>query len=79
MLTLYVNPNRPYCIKTMKRAKELHSPIVIKSKEEKWVTEEVVEKGGTQQFPFLTDSENDTALYESEAIIAYLENYQKTH
>ncbi len=79
MLTLYVNPNCPYCIKTMERAKELHSPIVIKSKEEMGVIEEVVEKGGKQQFPFLTDSDNDSALYESEAIIAYLESYQKTH
>ena len=63
----------------MERAKELHSPIDIKRKDDEGITEEVVRLGGKQQFPFLTDSENDTKLYESQAIIAYLENYKKTH
>ena len=63
----------------MQRAKELHSPIVIKSKAEVGVIEEVVRLGGEQQFPFLTDSENNSHLYESDAIILYLEEYAKTH
>lgn len=63
---------------TMERARELHSPIVIKSKSEAGVTEEVVHLGGEQQFPFLTDSTNGTKLYESEAIIEYLEEYAST-
>ena len=72
MLTLYINPKCPYCIKTMEVAKELHSILTIKSKVEEGVTEEVITLGGTQQFPFLTDSENGTKLYESDDIIAYL-------
>lgn len=77
MLTLYINPTCPYCIKTMEKATVLHSPLLVKSKRDEGTIEEVVRLGGVQQFPFLTDSENGQKLYESEDIISYLEAYAK--
>jgi glutathione S-transferase len=35
---------------------------------------ELLQKGGKYQVPFLVDSENNVSMYESEDIISYLEN-----
>ena len=62
----------------MERATTLHSPLLVKSKRDEGIIEEVVSLGGVQQFPFLTDSDSGKKLYESEDIISYLEEYAKT-
>lgn len=79
MLTLYVRPTCPYCIRTLAAAKELNVSLEQKDVSDLMVSEELVRLGGKRQMPFLVDSDKNVKMYESEDIIEYLKTHYGTH
>jgi len=78
MLTLYVRTGCPYCAKALAAGEELGISFDLKNVADPGVSEELVEKGGKSQTPYLIDSERGVAMYESDAIVNYLrEHYAK--
>ena len=73
MLILYVKTNCPYCEKVRARAGELNIPLEERNIAQMEYLDELMEKGGKRQVPFLFDAEHGVSLYESDDIIAYLE------
>ena len=77
MLELYANAGCPYCIKVLKKLNELNLDFIWRSHdfmagENSWG----FKIGGKTQVPLLVDQHKDVALYESDAIMEYLEeNY----
>lgn len=76
MLTLYVKTGCPYCAVALKKVDDLGLTIDEKNIADPFVSDELIEKGGKRQVPFLIDSDKDVLMYESSAIANYLEeNY----
>jgi len=75
MLTLYVETGCPFCERVLDTGVELGIDFELKNIAESGVIEELVERGGKQQVPFLVDDENDVEMYESDDIITYLEDH----
>ena len=73
MLILYVKTFCPYCEKVLVRAKELGIEIEEQNISQAQYLDELIEKGGKIQVPFLVDKEKDVSMYESYDIISYLE------
>lgn len=76
MLTLYVKTGCPFCAVALKKVDDLGLSIEEKNIADPGVAEELEERGGKVQTPYLIDSEKGVALYESSAIADYL---QKTY
>jgi hypothetical protein len=55
----------------------LELDIDIKNVSEEGVTEELIERGGKKQEPFLYDVEHGGGFYESADIVDHLEKYHK--
>jgi len=72
MITLYINPECPFCKKTVETARELGAPVTLKDVHEPGVTEELIQLGGKRQMPYMVDDEDGVSMYESDDIIAYL-------
>lgn len=72
MLTLYYNPTCPFCKRVLAEGEALGIEFNLKDIHEPGVAEELIEKGGKRQMPFLIDDERGVSMYESKAIIAYL-------
>lgn len=72
MLTLYVGTGCPFSERVLDAGTDLDIEFDIKNVEEPGVREELVERGGKEQTPFLVDDENDVEMYDSDDIIAYL-------
>jgi glutathione S-transferase len=74
MLTLYYKPACFFCLKVLTEAVALGIELQRKD-----VTagdknaEELLKRGGKLQTPCLIDEENSTVVYESDAIVAYLQ------
>lgn len=73
MLILYVKTACPYCEKVLARVEELELTPTIKNIADDKVAQELIERGGKRQVPYLVDEENNVEMYESDDIIAYLE------
>lgn len=73
MLTLYVKTGCPYCAEALKKVEDLGLTIEEKNIADDGVVDELVEIGGKKQTPYLVDSEKGESMYESEAIVEYLE------
>ncbi len=74
-LLLYVKTGCPFCHKALKVLDELNKNIPQKNiSESSEAKEELEKKGGKVQVPCLMI--NNTALYESDAIIDWLEDNQ---
>ena len=78
MLELYQKESCPYCQKVRQRMTELDLDYICRnvsggsSKKAALLTK----IGGEVQVPFLVDTDNDVAMFESDDIIKYLEeNY----
>jgi glutaredoxin 2 len=71
MITLYINPTCPYCIKTMKVAHDLHIPLDLRDIHTPELLEELVRLGGKKQFPYMVDTERGVSMYESDDIMHY--------
>ncbi len=75
MLTLYYKPTCPYCQKVLFAIESLDVNIDLKNVvEDASSLNELIEKGGKSQIPFLEDSEHGISMYESDDIIAYLKD-----
>lgn len=74
MYTLYMKPTCPYCQKVMRHAEE--KGIALNYKDiiaDESVAEELIARGGKRQVPYLVDEETGTEMYESDAIMQYLD------
>lgn len=76
MLTLYYKPTCPFCQKVLATIEELSISVTLKDvSADEALREELIAHGGKRQVPYLVDESRDTALYESDEIIAYLEQH----
>ncbi|MEX0933823.1 MAG: glutathione S-transferase N-terminal domain-containing protein [Candidatus Paceibacterota bacterium] len=80
MLTLYVKTGCPFCNKTL----PIFNSLLKLEKEVKnigdpGVAQELIEKGGKQQVPYLIDTKTSESMYESDDIIAYLKKEYNAH
>jgi glutaredoxin 3 len=77
MLTLYYKPTCPFCQRVIQMAENLKVELEMKDiSEDEAALQELIEKGGMKQVPFLVDSEKAVSMYESSDIIDYIrENY----
>lgn len=75
MLTLYVKPGCPFCARVLRTGEELGLTFDLKSSDKEGVVDELIERGGKHQFPYLIDSEHDVEMYESDDIIDYLHQH----
>ncbi len=73
-LILYVKTRCPYCEKVRARAGELNIPLEERNIAQAEYLDELMEKGGKRQVPFLVDEERGVSMYESDDIITYIEN-----
>lgn len=79
MLTLYIKTGCPYSAKVLARLAQLGVEIPQKNIEDPALEKELIALGGKKQTPFLIDSETEIKMYESGAIIAYLNEHYKEH
>lgn len=78
-MILYIRDGCQWCEEVLAFAEK--NGIVfscIKNKSEPGVINELIERGGKAQFPYLVDVENAVEMYESEDIIAYLSSMSGT-
>lgn len=80
MIQLYLKTGCPYCAKVLAVTEKYNIPFEERNIAEPGVIEELKEKGGKQQVPFIDDDnmtpymvDDDVEMYESDAIVAYLE------
>jgi glutathione S-transferase len=80
MFTLYYKPTCPFCQRVLQVSDNLGVEFDLRDiSEDESAREELIEKGGKQQVPFLVDAENDVSMYESSDIIDYVrENGKKS-
>ena len=72
-VVLYQFEGSPYCRKVREALNQLDLVTHIKNVGKRSPTRpELVELGGKMQVPYLSDPNTGTALYESDAIVAYL-------
>lgn len=74
-LILYIKEGCPFCEKVEAFADEAGIPLMFRDIAEPAYREELLEVGGKVQVPFLVDEARGVAMYESEDIIAYLEEH----
>lgn len=80
MLTLYYKPTCVYSQDVMAQAESLGLTLNLKDvSNDPILLDELMALGEHAQTPFLTDSEKGTKLYESDAIIDYLKEYEQAH
>jgi len=72
MLTLYIKEGCPFSAKAKAIVKELELTCDEKNIADNGVRDELLEKGGKIQVPFLFDSEKKVGMYESDEINKYL-------
>jgi len=76
MLTLYYKPSCPYCQRVIDEVEEMGLKLDLKDvTSAEAILDELIEKGGKRQVPYLVDSGKDTAMYESGDIIDYLKEH----
>lgn len=72
MITLYVKTGCPYCAKALAALATHNVPYEEKNIADDAVAEELIARGGKRQVPYMVDGE--TEMYESDAIVTYVEN-----
>lgn len=84
MLELYQFEGCPHCVKVREKLSELgvsyvnHNPRLGNSHDHAVTNERTYEElvaGGLDQVPYLIDTRRETALYESDDIVEYLEEH----
>lgn len=77
MLTLYYKPNCAFCQRVLQMAENLKVELDLRDvSDDETAMNELLEKGGQSQVPYLVDKEKDIAMYESSDIIEYMrDNY----
>jgi len=72
MYKLYYRPECPFCQKVLNFIEEKGIEVNLLDINEESNQQELMEKGGRQQVPFLVDETNDMSMYESDDIIEYI-------
>jgi glutathione S-transferase len=73
MLTLYYKPTCPHCERVLAAAEELGISFNLKDiTADETLRDELIEKGGKKQVPYLVDPDRNVSMYESGDIIDYL-------
>ena len=74
MLELFQLEKCPYCKVVREKLAALGLDYIVRNFKDGGTNEDVLMKiGGKDQVPFLIDTSTGTAMYESDAIISYLE------
>lgn len=73
MLTLYIRTGCPFCARVTEKLEDLNLSYEKKNIADPAVADELVERGGMRQVPFLVDSERGVEMYESADIVRYLD------
>ena len=71
-LILYVKTGCPYCIKVTEFAEKKGIEFELRNIADPAIAEELIERGGKRQVPYLVDVENAVEMYESDDIVEYL-------
>lgn len=74
MLTLYYKPTCAFCRRVLAVIDRLELEVEMKDVTDSVIKAELVEKGGKGQTPFLIDTDKDVLLFESDSIVAHLQN-----
>ena len=78
MLTLFYKPTCPFCQRVLGEAEDLGITMNLRDISSDTVAlDELVEKGGKRQVPYLIDEERGVSMYESGDIVAYLAEHYK--
>lgn len=78
MLTLYYKPTCPFCQRVLGEVESMGIKLNLKDVSADPVAlEELIEKGGKKQVPFLEDTEHTISMYESGDIITHLTEHHK--
>lgn len=72
MLTLYVRTGCPYSAKVLATVETLQVPVDLRHIEEQANLDELMERGGKEQVPFLWGEDGEVNIYESDTINRYL-------
>lgn len=76
MLTLYYKPTCPFCRRVMAVIDRLDIEVAMKdTAENDDFKEELIERGGKQQVPYLVDTDKEVEMYESDDIVAHLQKH----
>ena len=76
MLTLYYKPTCPFCQKTMAVIDEMGLEVEMKDiSADDALAQELIDRGGKRQVPYLVDIERGVEMYESGDIIAHLREH----
>ncbi len=76
MLTLYYKPTCPYCLSVLAANQTIKADLILRNiSADPAAKEELLEKGGKNQTPFLEDTERGVLMYESSDIIDYLHTH----
>ena len=75
MLFLYTKSNCPFTPVVLYKLAEDAIPYTEKNIEDPQFESELLEHGGDRKVPFLYDDETGLGMYESTAIVAYLNEY----
>ena len=76
MLNLYVKTGCPYCLRVLEANKTITAPLnILNISENHALRDELMEKGGMSQAPFLEDTDRGVSMYESLDIISYLNEH----
>ena len=76
-MILYVKTGCPWCMKVLDYAKDHGIEFAeLRNIATAGVAEELIERGGKRQVPYLVDVENAVEMYESADIVEYLKNRQ---
>lgn len=73
MLTLYVKTGCAYCARVLEVLDDLNLTATVKNIADEGVSQELIERGGERQVPYLVDEEHGVEMYESEDIAQYLQ------
>ncbi len=79
MLILYIKTGCPFCHKVLDAGRELGISFEEKNIADDAVVAELIKRGGKRQVPYLVDSERGVEMYESDVIVAYLQEHHFKH
>ena len=76
MLNLYIKTGCGYCGRVLEANKTFNAPLqLLTISGNQALRDELIEKGGKAQAPFLEDTDRGISMYESLDIIAYLKEH----